>query len=130
MPDRISIHQPLLVNTIGHCTGAVVFGILVYLFLVNARRTGDRRSRLAAVAAALALAWNVGSLFALATSAAPDSDATNVVVAVSFSVLSLLPAVLLHISLLGRRRRLCQAGYFLGGVAIVLHFCDLLTGAP
>jgi two-component system LytT family sensor kinase len=130
MPDRISIHQPLLVNTIGHCTGAVVFGILVYLFLVNARRTGDRRSRLAAVAAALALAWNVGSLFALATGAAPNSDATNVVVAVSFSVLSLLPAVLLHISLLGRRPTLCKAGYVLSGVAIVLHFCDLLTGAP
>ena len=28
MPDRLSIHAPVLVNTIGHCAGAIVFGNL------------------------------------------------------------------------------------------------------
>src|SRR5207302_324264 len=26
MLDRLSIHEPVLVNTIGHCAGAVIFG--------------------------------------------------------------------------------------------------------
>ena len=40
MPDRLSIHEPVLVNTIGHCAGAVIFGILLYLFVVNRGSSG------------------------------------------------------------------------------------------
>src|ERR1700730_3036926 len=98
MPDRLSIHEPILINTIGHCAGAVVFGILLYLFVVNWRRSKEERSRLPAIAAALALLWNVGSLIGLA-SGISGGTAADVIVAASFSVLSLLPAVLLHISL-------------------------------
>ena len=29
MPDRLSLHAPLLVNTIGYCAGALAFGIPV-----------------------------------------------------------------------------------------------------
>src|SRR5437773_12255246 len=98
VPDRLSIHAPVLVNTIGHCAGAVIFGILLYLFVVNWRRAREDRSSLPALAAALAMLWNVGSLIALATG--PDGGfVADVIVAASFSVLSLLPAVLLHISL-------------------------------
>jgi len=38
MPDWLSIHEPVLVNTVGHAAGAVMFGILLYLLLVNWRR--------------------------------------------------------------------------------------------
>ena len=54
MPDWLSIHEPVLVNTIGHGAGAVLFGILLYLFLVNWRRARQERSSLPALAAALA----------------------------------------------------------------------------
>src|ERR1017187_10417291 len=53
MPDWLSIHEPVLVNTIGHCAGAVIFGMLLYFFLVNRRRAGDERSSLPAMAAVL-----------------------------------------------------------------------------
>jgi len=54
------------VNTIGHCAGAVIFGMLLYFFLVNRRRAGDARSSLRTMAAVLAMLWNLGSLVALA----------------------------------------------------------------
>ena len=55
------------------------------------------------MAAALAMLWNLGSLVALA--AGPrGGQIAGAIVALSFSVLSLLPAVLLHISLQSRRR--------------------------
>ena len=98
MPDWLSIHEPVLVNTIGHCAGAVLFGMLLYFFLVNWRRESDEQSKLAALAAALAFLWNVGSLVALGVGR-QGGTAADVIVAASFSVLSLLPAVLLHISL-------------------------------
>src|ERR1039458_7283276 len=67
MPDWLSIHEPVLVNTIGHCAGAVIFGMLLYFFLVNRRRASDERSSLPAMAAGLAMLWNLGSLVALET---------------------------------------------------------------
>ncbi len=129
MPDRLSIHEPVLVNTIGHCAGAVIFGILLYLFVVNRRRAREERSSLPAVAAALAMLWNIGSLIALATEPRGGLIA-DIIVAASFSVLSLLPAVLLHISLEARHRAVWLSGYLLSLVAVVLHISDLLTQAP
>lgn len=129
MPDWLSIHEPILVNTIGHCAGALIFGMLVYLFLVDWRRARDERNRLPVIAAALAMLWNLGSLVALA--AGPNSGlAAAGIVAASFSVLSLLPAVLLHISLESRWRALWISGYVLSSIAIALHVSDLLTQAP
>src|SRR6266550_9021348 len=126
MPDRLSIHEPVLVNTIGHCAGAVIFGILLYLFVVNWRRTREERSSLPAVAAALAMLWNIGSLIALASG--PNGGMiTDVITAASFSVLSLLPAVLLHISLETDHRWVWVSGYVLSTVAMALHIGDLLT---
>src|ERR1700691_5920424 len=114
MPDWLSIHEPVLVNTIGHCAGAVIFGMLLYFFLVNRRRAGEDRSSLPLVAAALAMLWNLGSLVALA--AGPrGGPIAGAIVALSFSVLSLLPAVLLHISLRSRRRAVWIGGYGLSG---------------
>jgi two-component system LytT family sensor kinase len=98
MPDWLSIHEPILVNTIGHCGGAVIFGMLLYFFLANWRRGREERAKLPVVAAALAFLWNIGSLIALGTGPR-GGMAPDIIVAASFSVLSLLPAVLLHISL-------------------------------
>src|SRR6266481_1478847 len=113
MPDRLSMHAPVLVNTLGHCAGVIVFGILLYFLLIDWRRDPQKRSYLPCIAAGLALVWNLGSLIGLAT--APGEALGDAIVAGSFSVLSLLPAVLMHLSLGSRRgsRRsaLLVAGY-------------------
>jgi hypothetical protein len=128
MPDRLSIHAPVLVNTIGHCAGAIAFGILLYLLLIDWRRDSGERSTLPAIAAGLALLWNLGSLIGLATSA--GDAVADAIIAASFSVLSLLPAVLLHISLRSGRRILWMSGYVVSTLAVLLHVGDLVTGAP
>src|SRR3984885_13061814 len=129
MPDRLSIHAPVLVNTIGHCAGVIIFGILLYLLLLDWRRATGERSVLPGFAAGLALLWNLGSLIGMATSPQGDPVA-DAIVAASFSVLSLLPAVLLHISLRSRHRALWMTGYAVSVVAIGLHIGDLVTSAP
>ena len=126
MPDWLSIHEPVLVNTIGHCAGAVLFGILLYFFLLNWRQDREDRAKLPALAAALAFLWNIGSLVALGVGRQGGMMA-DVIVAASFSVLSLLPAVLLHISLGTHRRPLWLSGYVLSFAAIALHVADLIT---
>jgi len=129
MPDWITIHQPVLINTVGHSVGAVVFGTLLYFLWLNRNRSGQDRRPLPLAAASLALLWNVGSLVALAAGTS-DIAAVNATVAVSFSVLSLLPAVLLHIFLGPRRSTLSRAGYVLSALATLLHLADWLTGQP
>ena len=129
MPDRLSIHAPVLVNTIGHCAGAIIFGILLHLFLLDWRRATGERSALPVIAAGLGLLWNLGSLIGMAT--APQGDPlADGIVAGSFSVLSLLPAVLLHISLRSRHRALWMTGYAVSFAAVLLHIGDVVTNAP
>ena len=132
MPDWLSIHEPILVNTIGHCGGAVIFGMLLYFFLANGRAR-EERAELPVLAAALAFLWNIGSLVALGTG--PRGGlAPDIIVAVSFSVLSLLPAVLLHISQESHHRPISRpiwiGGYVLSAGAIILHIADLATRRP
>jgi two-component system LytT family sensor kinase len=128
MPDRLSLHGHVLVNTIGHCAGTLAFGILLYLLLLDWRRATFERSLLPSIAAGLALLWNVGSLVGMAS--APTGDpVADMIVAASFSVLSLLPAVLLHISLRSRPRFLWVSGYAISGIAVALHISDLATSA-
>jgi hypothetical protein len=129
MPDWSSIHKPVLVNTVGHCAGVVVFGMLLWLFLANRSRGREYRSTLPAVASALAMLWNLGSLLALAAGPAGGA-AVNIAVAASFAVLSLLPAVLLHIFLQSHRRPLWIAGYVVSTAAVVLHIADLAARSP
>ena len=128
MPDTLDIHEPLLVNTLGHSAGVLIFAIFLFLFLRDWRNARLRRSWLPAAAATLALLWNLGSLIVLATSAMPVPG-TELIVAFSFSVLSLLPAVLLHISLDGRFRPIWLAGYILSAVVVAAHFAELLFPA-
>ena len=126
MPDWLSIHEPVLVNTVGHCAGAVLFGMLLYFFCLNWRSDRDQRTKLPALAAALAFLWNIGSLVALGVGRQGGTTA-DVIVAASFSLLSLLPAVLLHIFLGSEHRLLWRSGYVLSFAAIALHAADLVT---
>ena len=129
MPDRLSLHAPVLVNTIGHFAGAIAFGILLYLLFLDWRRATADRSLLPSIAAGLAFLWNTGSLIGMATAPA-GGPVADVIIAGSFSVLSLLPAVLLHISLRSRPRFLWITGYAVSACAVALHVGDLITTAP
>jgi len=61
----------------------------------------------------------------------PEGDPiADAIVAGSFSVLSLLPAVLPHISLRSRHPALWVTGYAVSFAAVALHIGDLVTTAP
>ena len=113
--------EPLLVNMLGHTAGAVVFGIFLFL-LLREGVSRARDSRLSIAAAGLSFVWNLGSLAALAL---PAGQAADIVAALSFGALSILPAVLLHIALDRQFPAIYRSGYMLAGLAFVLHIAEL-----
>jgi signal transduction histidine kinase len=118
------VNESLLVNTLGHSAGVLIFGIFLVLLLRDraARRLrGGVKSILAAV---LALVWNVASLIVLGDPS-PDSLFIRITIAIGFSVLSLLPAVLFDLCLERRYRPLVRSGYALSALATVLHIAEL-----
>ena len=121
----IDYRDPLLINTVGHSVGILVFGAMAVLLVKDWRHNGLRQTRLSLTAALLAFFWNLGSLLVLAASD-QESLALEALVTFSFSILSLLPAVLLHIVL--RRRRLIwiAGGYALSGLAVLFHLCEFV----
>lgn len=125
MPNLLSGHEPLLVNTIGHATGAIIFGIFLFLLFRDYAASRLRGSWLSISAAALAFFWNLGS-FVVLSAPGLDTWQLNVLIAVSFSALSMLPAVLLHASLTNRLAPVVFAGYALSLVAVCLHFAELI----
>ena len=123
------LNEPQLINILGHAAGALIFAIFLVLLFSGRGWSGAHGRILPAAAAGLSLAWNIGSLLVLALPGLSPA-LMGVVIAVSFSVLSMLPAVLLHISLAGSRRRLIAAGYLLSLVAVVMHFREIgMNGA-
>jgi len=114
-------HKPLIVNIIAHMAGAIVFAIFLVLALRGSAGRRPRQSLLPVASAALALLWNAGSFATLLL--APGS-VRWAVEAASFCSLSLLPAVLLHLSLNGRFRPLAIAGYLLSAVATGMHLSE------
>jgi two-component system LytT family sensor kinase len=129
IPNRQSLYdecvnESLLVNTLGHSAGVLIFGIFLYLLIQDraARRLpGGAKSMLAA---GLALLWNLASLVVLGSNP-PGGPFLNLTVAIGFSVLSLLPAVLFDLALPDRYRVLVRLGYGLSFVAIALHVAEL-----
>jgi uncharacterized membrane protein len=122
------VNESLLVNTLGHSAGVLIFGIFLVLLLRDraARRLrGGVKSILAAV---LALVWNLASLIVLGASS-PDALPIRITIAIGFSVLSLLPAVLFDLCLERRYRPLVQtlvrSGYALSALATALHIAEL-----
>ena len=84
------MNESLLVNTLGHSAGVLIFGIFLYLLIEDRAARRLRGSTKSMLAAALALAWNLASLLVLGASSATGAF-TDATVAIGFSVLSLLP---------------------------------------
>ena len=124
------MNESLLVNTLGHCAGVLIFGIFLFLLVQDRAARRLRANSKSILAAALALVWNVASLAVLGMGSRDIGEAPAAA-AFAFSVLSLLPAVLFDLSLNGRLRGLARSGYWLSGVAIVLHLVELFhSGEP
>ena len=123
-PQMLEQHEPLIVNIAGHLAGAIVFGIFLVLALRSRPGRRLRQSWLSIASAGLAWLWNAGSLTTLLLGAGRVHWALE---AASFCSLSLLPAVLLHLSLNGRLPVIAKAGYFLSAVATALHLCEDLA---
>ncbi len=121
-----NLTDPVLINTIGHTAGLLLFGLTIGLLVRDWRFNGVRQTRLSVIAAALALAWNAGSLIALGSN---DELLIRIVMTVSFSVLSILPAILLQVALHGEQRLIVAFGYLVSLTAIVLHFSEFFTGS-
>ncbi|GEM_PF-339527 len=123
------VNESLLVNTLGHSAGVLIFGIFLYLLVQDRASRRLPGSGKAMLAAALALLWNLASLIVLAANPAADVF-TSVTVAIGFSVLSLLPAVLFDLCLRARFRLLVTLGYALSAVCIALHLSELAADNP
>jgi hypothetical protein len=117
-------HEPLLVNILGHAAGALIFGIFFYLLLRDRAGAHPGGGCGPMAAALLALIWNLGSLAALAR---PGSSGFELMF--SFAAISLLPAVLFHLSLGGRFRALWLVGYAVSIVSIGVHLSELAASS-
>ena len=126
MLTATQLRDPVLINTIGHTAGLLLFGLIIALLIRDRRSHPILPIRLSVVAAALALLWNFGSLIALGWGKA-SSFPIAVVMTASFSVLSFLPAVLLQVALQAEQRWIWTAGYAVSAMAAVLHFSELFS---
>ncbi|HEX4810237.1 MAG TPA: histidine kinase [Bryobacteraceae bacterium] len=124
MLEHGSLRDPILINTIGHTAGVLLFGLIIILLIRDWRIHGMRQIKLSLIAALLALGWNIGSLIALALPYS-DSLAMAIVIMASFSVLSLLPAILFQVALQGQSRYMVTGGYIVSICAVALHFYEL-----
>lgn len=120
------VNESLLVNTLGHSAGVLIFGIFLYLLIKD--RAGQRQpgGTKPMIAAALAIVWNLASLLALRPGSG-DGLGQALAVAAGFSVLSLLPAVLFDLCLEGGNRTLVHLGYALSAIAVVLHVAEIFV---
>ena len=121
-----SLLDPVLINTVGHTAGILLFGLFTVLLIRDWRAHGIRHIKLSLIAALLALGWNIGSLVVLASND-PNSRLIQFVMVASFSVLSVLPAVLLQVVLQDKQPLIVKAGYFVSFSAVVLHLGDFLS---
>ncbi|MEZ5398376.1 MAG: histidine kinase [Bryobacteraceae bacterium] len=112
-----------VINAAGHAAGVLLFAHMLYLIV----RTGASPEirRLPALSAGIALLWNLLSLIALGFTES-GSATHRFLAASSFSALSLLPAVLLAMSLPAATfRTTVRAGYVLSAIAVVAHWAEL-----
>ena len=133
------VSQSVFINILGHTAGALIFAIFLALLYSGRGRPTWRGRYRSALVAVLSLLWNLGSLVVLAWPGMPAA-LLNLVVAASFSVLSVLPAVLLHVwlrdaslrdtPLRGADLSVMIAGYVLSGVAVVMHFVEIRGNGP
>ena len=113
-------HLAIVVNTLGHIAGVAAFGVFLCLLWRSNRREPRSDFWLPATAGGLALLWNIGSLIVLLGGRSNDLD-VRLATALSFAVLSLLPSVLLHLSLGRRGAPLLGIGYSFSLLAVIAH---------
>jgi len=118
------VNESLLVNTLGHSAGVLIFGIFLVLLVRDRAARRLRGGVKSILAALLALIWNVASLIVLGSNS-PDTWFVRITIAIGFSVVSLLPAVLFDLCLAQRHRPLVLSGYALSGLATSLHVAEL-----
>jgi two-component system LytT family sensor kinase len=125
----LPFNQPVLINILGHAAGALIFAIFLVLLFSGRGWSGLKGRYLSGLAAGLSLVWNLGSLVVLVR---PNLPAVwlNLAIAISFSVLSLLPAVLLHVSVGSAKPQLVALGYALSGIAVGMHFWEIRGNGP
>jgi len=125
----LPFNQPVLINILGHAGGALIFAIFLVLLFSGRGWSGLKGRYLSGLAAGLSLVWNLGSLVVLVF---PNLPAVwlNLAIAISFSVLSLLPAVLLHVSVGSARPQLVALGYALSAIAVGMHFWEIRGNGP
>src|ERR1035441_9642941 len=126
MPDWLSIHEPVLVRPLRR-RGDLRDAAVLLPGEPAARGRGTQRSAGSGRGAGDAVESRVSRWPASRSPQRPDRRRHR---GLSFSVLSLLPAVLLHISLQSRRRAVWIGGYSLSGVAVALHLADWLDHVP
>jgi signal transduction histidine kinase len=126
MSFRDSWRDPILINTVGHWAGVLLFSVTILLLVRNWRLHGMKSVRLPLIAAGLALGWNLGSLVILGW---PDANSIwlAAVVTASFSMLTMLPAVLLQVASRGRQRTITGIGYGISISAASLHVAELFS---
>lgn len=96
----------LLVDVLGFLTGTALYVMLVVM--VWRERAGEgaaflaRRGRLTLVTGVCGLVWNVGALLSFGTRVIGDPPPNGLLVALAFSALGCLPAVVVHSLLEGR----------------------------
>lgn len=123
---ELDLHGNHWINTVGHSAGVVVFANLGWLLYRDAQRSAQPVRALPIVSTSLALVFDLFLLLALAFRER-DAFVANAFAALAFAALSLLPSVLLDISLQGQSPRLKGAGYLLGSVCAFLHFAEIIV---
>jgi two-component system LytT family sensor kinase len=118
-----------MLNALGHVAGALIFGNFLSLLLRSSSVRRVYASKLALIAATLAFVWNLASLAVILTGE-PSGLTGQLFAAVAFCAISLLPAVLLSISLSERFSGLVKVGYAISGLAAAAHAIEVLQGAP
>lgn len=121
--------DPIFINTIGHSAGVLLFGLIIALLIRDWPTHGVRRTKLSLIAALLALGWNIGSLLVLASNGSGSVAWIEFISTANFSMLSLLPAVLLQVAVHGQHRVVVAAGYLVSACAAVLHFSEPFSGS-
>lgn len=118
---------PFFINVLGHAGGVIIFGAFLYLLWLGRRRDPGGDFAVPAMAAICALLWNAVSLAVLAT-VESGSEYARFTVALGFVVLSLLPGVLLHLSVGSGQRWIRICGYLLSMTAVVTQMTEFFRG--
>src|SRR6202140_5384102 len=129
-----------LLNLVGLSTGVVLYAMLLAMVLRGSRTPGvqSRFDSLLLATAILGLVWNLCALPAYELPKVGIHGPFPALVALGFSALGFLPAVVVHSVLRGERktiqgparRAVVAAAYVVSLLAGVLHAQAALTGAP